>query len=236
MSETARINAGKECGQPDCGKPAKCRGLFNMHYSRLSRYGTLERSRTRRKTYTHTEGYIVEHAPGHRLANSSDEVFQHRRVFYDANGEGPFECFGCGKEVTWESMHIDHRDEVRTNNELSNLRASCPPCNTARGKTKISDIARKKSGLFWMGQAVTISDLARISGMSKPGIKSRLDRMSIDEAMSTPKVMPSDERPWRRKGNACDICGKPKSFGHNTYKHTKCAKIRQERYAREGKL
>lgn len=34
----------------------------------------------------------------------------------------------------------------------------------------------------------------------------------------------------------CDICGKPKSFGHNTYKHTKCAKIRQERYAREGKV
>lgn len=28
----------------------------------------------------------------------------------------------------------------------------------------------------------------------------------------------------------CDICGKPKSFGHNTYKHTKCAKIRQARY------
>lgn len=34
----------------------------------------------------------------------------------------------------------------------------------------------------------------------------------------------------------CEICGKPKSFGLNTYKHTKCSKIRQARYAREGKV
>ncbi len=34
--------------------------------------------------------------------------------------------------------------------------------------------------------------------------------------------------------SACEICGKPRSFGHNTYKHTKCSKIRRARYAREG--
>jgi hypothetical protein len=27
----------------------------------------------------------------------------------------------------------------------------------------------------------------------------------------------------------CDVCGRPRSFGLNTYKHTKCSKIRQER-------
>ncbi len=27
--------------------------------------------------------------------------------------------------------------------------------------------------------------------------------------------------------NVCDICGKPRSSGLNTYKHTKCSKIRQ---------
>lgn len=31
----------------------------------------------------------------------------------------------------------------------------------------------------------------------------------------------------------CDICGKPKSFGLNTYKHEKCSKVRQARYAVE---
>jgi hypothetical protein len=34
----------------------------------------------------------------------------------------------------------------------------------------------------------------------------------------------------------CDVCGLPKAFGDNTYKHTKCSKIRQARYAREGKV
>lgn len=31
----------------------------------------------------------------------------------------------------------------------------------------------------------------------------------------------------------CEICGKPRSFGNNTYKHTKCSKIRQARRAAE---
>lgn len=33
----------------------------------------------------------------------------------------------------------------------------------------------------------------------------------------------------------CEICGKPRAFGKNTYKHTKCSKIRQARYAEERK-
>lgn len=31
----------------------------------------------------------------------------------------------------------------------------------------------------------------------------------------------------------CDVCGKPRAFGDNTYKHTKCSKIRQARHAAE---
>lgn len=31
--------------------------------------------------------------------------------------------------------------------------------------------------------------------------------------------------------NQCDVCGKPRAFGDNTHKHTKCSKIRQARYA-----
>lgn len=33
----------------------------------------------------------------------------------------------------------------------------------------------------------------------------------------------------------CDICGKPRSFGRNTYKHTKCSKIRQAKMRGELK-
>lgn len=31
--------------------------------------------------------------------------------------------------------------------------------------------------------------------------------------------------------NRCDICGKPRASGGDTYKHTKCSKIRQAKYA-----
>lgn len=34
-------------------------------------------------------------------------------------------------------------------------------------------------------------------------------------------------------GPICDICGKARSFGNNTYKHTRCSKIRQARHAAE---
>lgn len=243
MTGKARINSGP-CKCEGCEKPAKSTGLCSMHYSRLNRYGTLDRSRTRKTSYTHTCGYIVEHKPGHPLSNSADEVFQHRRVFYDVKGSGPFECFGCGCTLEWSSMQIDHKDDVKSNNDIENLRPACARCNTGRSKTKVSDAARRKSGLTWVGQAVTLSDLARIAGMSKPGMRDRLSRMSVDEAMETPKVSPKDERPWRRKGEirggpmqpldlkaVCSICGKHRNRGN----HQKCSAERQ-RLAQEGKL
>lgn len=42
---------------------------------------------------------------------------------------------------------------------------------------------------------------------------------------------PRKQMPPLASSNICDICNKPRSFGHNTYKHTKCSKIRQARYA-----
>ncbi len=29
--------------------------------------------------------------------------------------------------------------------------------------------------------------------------------------------------------NVCDVCGRPRSAGHNSPKHTRCSKIRQQR-------
>lgn len=37
--------------------------------------------------------------------------------------------------------------------------------------------------------------------------------------------------PMQSLANHCDICGKPRTSGDNSYKHTKCSKIRQARYA-----
>ena len=187
------------CSREGCDKPSKTIGLCSMHYCRFSRYGSFERIRTRKKSYIHTKGYIVEHMPGHALSNSSDEVFQHRRVFYDKHGEGPFNCFGCSLEVSWGELHIDHIDDCKTNNIISNLRASCPGCNTERGRWKLNDLMLDRFGISYQGKLYTINQLAKIKGMSGNGLRARIQKMGIDKAMEIPKVFPSDPRPWRFK-------------------------------------
>ncbi|QND42986.1 HNH endonuclease [Rhizobium leguminosarum bv. viciae] len=75
----------------------------------------------------------MAHAPGHPLTEGKRPYeFQHRVVFYDTNGVGPFECHWCGVEVDFSNMHIDHHDNDKTNNTPGNLLPSCPHCNMNR--------------------------------------------------------------------------------------------------------
>jgi len=187
------------CSCEGCDKPCKSGGLCSMHCARLRRNGTLDKVRSRKKSYVRPDGYVVEHAPDHPLANSANEVYQHRRVFYAAHGDGPFNCFECGIEVTWQTLHIDHIDDVTGNNALSNLRAACRKCNVRRGRHKIVDAYRKRSGLVYQGKSVTITDLARMRGISMPSMRARLKSMTVDEAMARPKCQLNDKRPWRLK-------------------------------------
>lgn len=179
------VNLGS-CSRDGCDKPCKTGGLCSMHYSRFSRYGSFERIRTRKKSYIHTQGYIVEHMPEHPLANSSNEVFQHRRVFYDAYGPGPFRCFGCDAELEWSFMHIDHIDERPSNNDISNLRAACGPCNVRRGKPKVDAYKRDRFSIEYRGEKYTLRELAEIKGMDREGLRARIKTLGIDEAMSRP--------------------------------------------------
>jgi len=104
-----------------------------MHYHRLYRNGMLEKKRVPQPTHMHSHGYVVAHAPGHPLTEGKRPYeFQHRVVFYDTHGAGPFECHWCGVEVDFETMHIDHHDNDKTNNDQSNLLPSCPTCNMSR--------------------------------------------------------------------------------------------------------
>ena len=75
----------------------------------------------------------------------SGKCYQSRAVYYEEHGEGPFPCFWCRREVSWlprdqpDALEIDHLDTDVSNDDLSNLAASCPRCNTARAK-----------GLLWL--------------------------------------------------------------------------------------
>lgn len=181
-----RINGG-QCSREGCEKTAKSTGLCSMHCARFTRGGTFELRQTRKQLYVHSHGYLVEYDPCHPLANSIGEIYQHRRVYYDAHGDGPFLCKWCGIEVSWKTLNIDHLNDCKNDNELSNLAATCSPCNKARGTHKIVIRKTANRGLEYQGAKYLISQLARMADMSRPGLIRRLRTMSLEEAMSRPK-------------------------------------------------
>lgn len=191
-----RLTSAKEyasdhhCEVDGCCKPVRGVGstICEMHYGRLRRNGTLE-NRKLQAVIEHTNGYLLELAPDHPLSKSSHHrVYQHRRVFYDAYGEGPFKCHVCGAEQTWETMHVDHLDEDRTNNDLSNLAAACPVCNSWRNKQhNIERSLAVRPKIIAFGESRCLSEWHRITGIPRTTIKRRIDEgWPPEKALSTP--------------------------------------------------
>jgi hypothetical protein len=169
------------CRIDGCEEPATRIGaqMCEMHYCRLRRSGS-----DRRKvlavpeTTLHTHGYVLEYAPEHPLARSHPRVYQHRIVFYEEHGEGPFCCHWCGCKVTWGDMHVDHLNDVRSDNSRTNLVASCATCNQARGLHKMRRSMKVMRGVHLSAHGVTmcIADWARHLGLSRSAIEFRLAR------------------------------------------------------------
>lgn len=71
----------------------------------------------------------------HPMATNSDWVPQHRVVAYRMhNGVCP-RCYWCNKPLAWASSVVDHLDENKSNNDVSNLVVTCRVCNSMRGAT-----------------------------------------------------------------------------------------------------
>lgn len=106
--------------------------ICQMHYFRRMRTGSFDIQKKARKASTITpNGYVRIFKPGHPLSIRG-YVFEHRYVLFEALKGKVSECDLCGKAVTWETVHVDHKDERRKNNERENLRPLCNPCNTRR--------------------------------------------------------------------------------------------------------
>lgn len=164
------------------------------HYMRVRRRGALSllRDVSQPNPITvHSHGYLLEWAPNHPLTKmAKGRVYQHRRVFYDAHGDGPFACNWCGQEVTWATMHVDHINAQRDDNRQDNLVASCPACNKARGWAAIKATARRKSSasITWNGVTRSLSEWAEIVGITGVALAWRIKAgWPMDRAMTQPR-------------------------------------------------
>lgn len=83
----------------------------------------------------------------------------YREVFFAHNGPGPYVCFDCGQEVTFDEVLVHHKDHDDTNDDPCNLVAAHDGCHTShhmRGWNKDPEKVRS------VGAAVAKSNRARV--------------------------------------------------------------------------
>lgn len=133
------INEAKPCNIDGCAKNRnQSRSVCNTHAMRSHRYGdaSIDRTRTGRP-WTHSNGYTIIGVPGHPLAQHDGGVYEHRKTLWDSIGPGRHECHWCHEPVEWmTTLEVDHLDNVRSNNDPSNLVPACHGCNTRRAMHK----------------------------------------------------------------------------------------------------
>lgn len=172
-----------------------------MHYGRLRTNGTLER-KVVVPFIEDDRGYILVHAPGHPATpRGRCRTYEHRKVFYDAHGPGPHACTWCGKRVEWDDLHVDHFDNDKAHNDISNLLASCGPCNQERGDPgRLKSIAANSPTLIVNGETKTISQWARQLGIKSNSLRLRLaNGWPPERAVTEPRgrTGPNQERAKR---------------------------------------
>jgi len=165
------------CEVEDCGKPVRYRTerYCNAHYNRIWRTGLIQQPQPKPEI-RHSGGYILERLPNHPLSTSGSRyVYQHRRIYYDTHGAGPFHCHVCSAQVGWDTMHVDHLDDDPTNNTIGNLAPACPTCNQWRGREKM--VATKRSNgrmLTLNGETLCLTEWAERLSISPQSIRHRL--------------------------------------------------------------
>lgn len=179
----------KKCSTPACDNLAnrKGAGLCEGCYMRLRRKGTTDYKPLPPYRTEQSAGYVWVREPDHPLSDSGGLVYEHRFVYYNHNGDGPFNCYWCDKQITWDMMHIDHLDEEKQNNNIENIVASCPACNQRRGDWKKIVKAREKGQITYKGISKMPHEWAADIGISRSSFVRRIELWDIDKAMTIPK-------------------------------------------------
>lgn len=129
------------CSAPDCKNKATRvgSGLCENCYYRKRRTGSTDRPQIKGR-YLTGSGYVKLLVPTHPLSDTKGLVSEHRKVMHDHTGGGDVPCHWCEDILSW-SVHyrspnavvIDHLNENKSDNRLSNLVCSCTRCNRALG-------------------------------------------------------------------------------------------------------
>lgn len=179
------------------------RGICQMHYFRMMRTGSYEiKSKEWKYRTQNTVGYQMVHIPGHLLAMANGYTYEHRAVIYSKYGERLPPCEICGKELTWESVHIDHIDENVKNNQESNLRPLCNACNVRRGRIKKPEYTRSgRIAITCFGETKTPNEWARdprISISNAAIVHRKKKGMSDVDALLTPPATHNGKKPVKK--------------------------------------
>ncbi|WKZ94087.1 HNH endonuclease signature motif containing protein [Chimaeribacter arupi] len=197
-----------KCKVEGCDRECKHyprKGICQMHYFRMMRYGTYELTKPgKRKERTHnSKGYQMLHLPHHPLAMANGSVYEHRKVVYDRHGEKLPPCEKCGTFVNWKTVHIDHKDEVVNNNEAENLRVLCRSCNVMRSRVHIPSHTRSRNhAITFNGDTKTLAEWARDPRVKVAGntIKRRIESgMSVEQALFSEKITHRSSRAKTRQ-------------------------------------
>ena len=133
----------QRCTISGCDNRSRTRlGSFcEMHYCRRYRTGSFDDPNYKRR-YVTSHGYVVlsgfKHPIAHRSRGEHYRCYEHRRVLYDAIGPGTHRCHWCIQVISWSAkgkrrLVVDHLDNDKQNNSLSNLVPACHRCNSSRG-------------------------------------------------------------------------------------------------------
>lgn len=161
--------------------------MCEAHYMRFRRTGTANLKPLKERA-SHSHGYVLIRMQGHPLQRGRSMIYEHRYVYYEAHGSGPFQCHWCSKSVTWDDLHIDHLNEIKSDNAIGNLVPSCPTCNQARGRSKILQWHRDRTGIEFNGERRSLNEWAAMMGISRSSIVSRLrNGWPVDRALTQPR-------------------------------------------------
>lgn len=157
----------------ECKVTRKTAKMCEKHYYRQRRTGSTNDTK-RSGVVKNSNGYLKQRLPSHPLSDSQGYVYIHRKVLFDS---GPIMvCAHCGAKQSWSTCHVDHLDDDKTNNKLSNLCISCSVCNTSRGKYKMIKKIRDMNAVHtYNGETMCLIEWARNIGISHQALQYRLD-------------------------------------------------------------